>query len=112
MAKIRVLLANRPLMLREWLRELINSQSDMEVVGEESNAMGILRAVGEKAADVAIIALGESDEMPGVSSHLMAEYPHLVLLGISRTRDRIVLLRSLEADSRKILGAIRTAREP
>ena len=80
--KIRVLLANRPRMMREVVREIVESQQDMEVVGEVLNPVEVLVAVREAKPDAVILALKDSEE-PGLCSHLVAEYPNLTILGLA-----------------------------
>jgi len=82
--KIKILLANRPRMMRELVRELIERQKDeeMEVVGEVLDPLDILVAVREMEADAVILAMRDSEE-PGLCSHLLAEYPDLTIVGIA-----------------------------
>lgn len=80
--KIRILLANRPRMTRELLKEIMESQPDMEMVGEVLNPVDLLVAVRETEADAVILALQDSEE-PGLTSHLLAEYPDLTIVGLA-----------------------------
>lgn len=83
METVRVLLANRPRMLRESLLAVIEAHDDIEVEAVEPDPVEILAAVGRAAADVVVIALPESGEDPGLCSHLLAEYPDLRVLALS-----------------------------
>ncbi len=87
MGKIRILLANRPQMMRELVREMISRQNDMEVVGEVLNPVDLLVAVKEAEAHAVILALGDSGEM-GLCSHLLAEFPNLAVLGLASHGER------------------------
>ena len=81
--KIRILLANRPQMMRELVKNMINRQNDMEVVEDEVlDPLGLLMAVEEKKADAVIVAFEDSEE-PGLCSHLLGEYPNLTILGLT-----------------------------
>lgn len=82
MKKIRILLANRPQMMRELVRDMINRQNDMEVVGEVFNPVDLLVAVRESEADTVILALRDSPEV-GLCSHLLSEYPNLTIVGLT-----------------------------
>ena len=95
MKKIKVLLANRPQSLRESLRNLIYSQTDMEVVGEALEPVEILLMVGKTEADVVIVTLPNSDEDPGIYSHLFAEYPQLLIFAVSPELESALLYRQL-----------------
>ncbi len=113
---VRVLLANRPRMLRELLRKLIDRQGDMQVVGEELDPLALLLAVGERHADVVVLSLSESEEDPGLLSHLLSEYPKLVVLALSPVRERaclywlVVARRTLDSTGDEpLLAALRGA---
>jgi len=80
-------------MLRELLRSLIQRQADMEVMGEVLDPVELLLAVDETQADVVVVDLPESGEEPGICSHLLAEYPQLLVLALSPGRDRAILYR-------------------
>ncbi len=112
MKKIRVLLANRPRMMREVVKELIERQEDMEVVGEVLDPLGLLVAVRETEADAVILGVMDSEE-PGLCSHLLAEYPNLTILGLaSDGKTAFIRPRRQEIDDpseESILGALRHA---
>ncbi len=82
MKKIRILLANRPPMLLEIMKALVQRQEDMEVVGEILDPIGLLVAVREREADAVILTLKDCEE-PGLCSHLVAEYPNLIILSLA-----------------------------
>jgi DNA-binding NarL/FixJ family response regulator len=80
--KIRVLLANHPLMVPDAIRQLVVEQEDMELVGDCRGPMKILQETGRTKAD-AVILVQEGSEEPGLSSHLLAVYPDLTILNVS-----------------------------
>lgn len=80
-------------MLRELLRRLIDRQPDMEVVGEELDPLRLLLAVGERDAEVVVLTQPPAGGDPGLCSHLLSEYPRLVVLGLSPHGERAVLYR-------------------
>lgn len=82
MKKIRILLANRPPVILEVMRGMVQRQEDMEVVGVIQDPIGLLVAVREMEADAVILML-EDNEEPGLCSHLLAEYPNLTILGLA-----------------------------
>ena len=81
MNKIRVLLANHPMMIPDAIRQLVAEQEDMEVVGDCRGPMKILQETGRTKADAVILAQEGTDE-PGLCSQLLAVYPDLTILGI------------------------------
>jgi len=80
--KIRILLANRPPILLEVMREMVQRQEDMEVVGEILDPVGLLVAVRDLEADAVILTLKDYEE-PGLCSHLVTEYPNLIILSLA-----------------------------
>lgn len=82
MGKIRVLLANHPLMLPEAIREFLQEQDDMELVGDCRGPMTILQETGRTKADAVILA-HEGTHEPALCSQLLAVYPDLTILGVT-----------------------------
>ncbi len=82
MNKIRVLLANHPVMVPEAMRQLVEEQEDMEVVGDCRGPMKILQETGRAKADAVILAQEGSHE-PGLCSQLLAVYPDLTILSVT-----------------------------
>jgi DNA-binding NarL/FixJ family response regulator len=80
--KIRVLLANHPLMIPEAIRQLVAEQEDMELVGDCRGPMKILQEVGRTKADAVILAQ-EGADGPGLCSQLLAVYPDLTILEVA-----------------------------
>ena len=93
MEKLRILLANQPRMHRELLRQLITQQLDMDVVAEELDPVQLLLTVRQTEADVVVLTLPKSGEDPGLCSHLLSEYPNLVVLALSGVQDDASLYR-------------------
>ncbi len=79
---IRIILANRPQMMRELVRRMINRQNDMEIVGEVLNPVDLLVAVRETQADAVILAPNDARDM-GLGSKLLIEYPNLIIVGLA-----------------------------
>lgn len=80
--KIRILLANHPLMLPDDIRNLVEEQEDMEIVGDCRGPMKILQEAGRTKADAVILA-HEGTQEPGLCSQLLAVYPDLTILGVT-----------------------------
>ena len=81
MNKIRVLLANHPLMIPDAIRQLVEEQEDMELVGDCRGPMHILRETGRTKADAVILAY-EGMVEPSLCSQLLATYPDLTILSV------------------------------
>ncbi|MDH4084781.1 MAG: hypothetical protein OEV99_08635 [Nitrospira sp.] len=69
MDKIRVLLANQPLMMPDAVRQLVEEQADLELVGDCREAMHILQETSRATSD-AVIRIHEGCEESGLCSQL------------------------------------------
>ena len=79
--RIRVLLANHPLMVPDTIRQLVAGQEDMELVGDCRGPMKILQETGRTKADAVILAQEGRDE-PGICSQLLVAYPDLIIMSV------------------------------
>jgi DNA-binding NarL/FixJ family response regulator len=77
---IRVLLAV-PRVLRDTFAQALADADDVEVQGAGVDPMEILLATGDFRADVVVIVM-ERGKIPGIATHLVAEYPHVKVLGV------------------------------
>ena len=93
MNPIQVILAMESPMLRGILKDLIQQESDLEVAAEACDPVDLLLAVAETQADVVIHSWPASQEIPGICTHLLLEYPDLLLIGIPPNADHAVACR-------------------
>ncbi|MEU2930966.1 response regulator transcription factor [Streptomyces sp. NPDC007251] len=88
---IRVLLADDQALLRSAFRVLVDSEPDMEVVGEASDGAEAVRLAKEQAADVVLMDI----RMPGTdglaATRMISSDPSL-------TEVRVVILTTFEVD--------------
>jgi chemotaxis response regulator CheB len=84
---IRVLVANRPRLIRELLLETISDQPDIEVVGEVQNEADILVAVEQKRPDFLIVALDNPRSRPPVCATLLEKFPDMKILALAPERN-------------------------
>lgn len=88
---IRVLLADDQALLRSAFRVLVDSESDMEVVGEASDGAEAVRLAKEERADVVLMDI----RMPGTdglaATRMISEDPSLAHV-------RVVILTTFEVD--------------
>ena len=84
---IRVVVANRPRLMRELVLESLIEQPDIEVVGEIKDEDEIVDAVERMRPDVLLIALGESNQRPSLCDILLRRYPEMRILALAPERN-------------------------
>lgn len=82
MDKVRVLVANRPRLMREAVRTALSRHADLEVLGEIEDELEILPALERTQADCLIIAQEESDRPP-ICDVVFDKYPHMKILAVA-----------------------------
>lgn len=97
--KIKILMIDIPDEIHDALKELIQSQSNMEVVGEAFDPINLLLTINDTQADVVIMGVTQVDRVPGICTHLLAEYPDLLILTLSTQQHKAFLYqRSITRD--------------
>ena len=115
MKRIRVLVANRPRLMRELLLATIADQPDIEVIGEVSNEQELITAIEESQPDVLIVALDPREDRATQCGFLLGRYPKMRILALAPEENRgifywaIVDVRTkpLESSEAGILSALR-----
>jgi DNA-binding NarL/FixJ family response regulator len=114
-SEIKVLLVDDPRSRLDSVKNLIQSQEDLEVVRAVLNPVEILLEVTKISADVVIIGLLDIKDEPGIISHLLAEYPNLLIIAVSMTdnlahiyRQRISKDERFNISDDEILSAVRS----
>ena len=115
MKRVRVLVANRPRLMRELVLAVIADQPDIEVIGEVQDESALAEAVEEALPDVLILALNDADKQVVQCGFLLGRYPHMKILALAPEQNRglfywaIVDVRTkpLESSEAGILNALR-----
>ena len=115
MRRTRVLVANRPRLMRELVLAAITGQPDIEVVGEVSNENDLADAIEESQPDVLILALDASEPRQAQCGFLLGRHPQMRILALAPEENRgmfywaIVDVRTkpLESSEAGILNALR-----
>ena len=81
--KIKVLLANRPRLMRELLFATISDQPDIEIVGEIEQDADIEPFLDRAQPDFLVIAMTNSGERPSLCDHILERHPHVKILAIA-----------------------------
>jgi two-component system response regulator NreC len=98
MPKLRIFLADDHAVVREGLKTLVNSQDDMEVVGEADDGVGVWELARDCAADVVIIDIS-MPQLNGAQAtvQIKQQCPAIKVLALSVHEDTSYLRKLLEA---------------
>jgi DNA-binding NarL/FixJ family response regulator len=115
MNSIRVLVANRPRLMRELLLATISDQPDIEIVGEVQDESGVGGAVDQTHPDFLIVALERQDRLPDFCQAVLRSHPQIKIIAIASDRNSTVFywasLRvqssQIEASEAGVLNALR-----
>lgn len=115
MSKIRVLVANRPRLMRELVLATMAEQPDIEVVGEAHNDSEITELVDKTRPDFLIIALEDREQHPSLCGFLLGRYPRMRILAVSSGHEEStyywafvdIRSRAIPTSEEGILGAMR-----
>jgi DNA-binding NarL/FixJ family response regulator len=87
---IRVLVANRPRLMRETILTTFADQPDIEIVGEVTEDSEIMECVRRTLPNFVVIALDQPGRRPPVCDDLLREYPEVRVIAVAPTNDYIV----------------------
>jgi DNA-binding NarL/FixJ family response regulator len=112
---IRVLVANRPKLMRELIIETFVDQPDITVVGEVTEEAQIADRVQETSPDFLIIALDDPRERPAVCDEVLRMHPEVGVIAVAAHSNETVRYWAsfsihssvMEASEEAILAAIR-----
>lgn len=77
MKRVRVLVANRPRVMRDLVLAVIADQPDIEVIGEVQDESELAETVEEAQPDVLIVALDDADKQIVQCGFLLSRYPQM-----------------------------------
>jgi hypothetical protein len=89
-SSIRVLLANVPIPLAEWLARVLEDQKDIEIVDQPRGYVEMLLAA-QKGVDVVVLSVQEFQPLPGICSHLLSEFPDIKVLLLGMASEKAML---------------------
>jgi DNA-binding NarL/FixJ family response regulator len=117
--KNKILLVDDHPLVREWLANLINEQTDLQVCGEAINAPEAFELIGKTKPDIAIVDLSlEGGSGIELLKNIKAAHPGVATIVLSMHDETLYAERALRAGARgyimkreatkKILQAIRS----
>ncbi len=115
MKRVRVLVANKPRLMRELIVSTIADQPDIELVGEVATGEDLTEAVEQARPDVLILAMDDRDKYRVQCGFLLGRYPNMRILALAPEQNRAqfywavvdIRSKSLESSEAGILNAVR-----
>ena len=113
---IRVLVANRPRLMRELILTTFADQPDIEIVGEVGDESEISESVKRTLPNFVVIALDDPGRRPAICDELLREHPEVRVIAVAPEKNYIVYYwaslnihsNDIEASEEGILTAMRT----
>lgn len=120
MESIRVLVANRPRLMRELVMATISDQPDIEVVGEIQQETEVAGAVDRTQPNFLIVALDQHDRLPDFCRSILESHPQIKIIAIAPDRNSTVFYwaslrvqsNQIEASESGVLNALRGIAQP
>jgi hypothetical protein len=117
--RVKVLVANRPRLMKDLVLATIGDQPDIEIVGETEDDGELTELVERTRPDYLIIALEEPEARPGLRGFLLGRYPQMKILAVAPERNSgifywaFVDIRSMRVESSEqgILSVLRNKAE-
>jgi hypothetical protein len=113
---IRVLVANRPRLMRETILAMFADQPDIEIVGELDDDSEIMECVKRTLPNFVVIALDQPGRRPRVCDDLLREHPDVRVIAVAPAENYIVYYwvsldihsSNIEASEDGMLNALRS----
>jgi DNA-binding NarL/FixJ family response regulator len=115
----RILVANRPKLMRDVILTTFADQPDIEIVGEVSDEAEILSRVEATLPDLVVVALDESEGRPEICDRVLRVHPGMRIIAVASRQDRTICYWAsfdihsddIEASADGILSAVRKSAE-
>jgi chemotaxis response regulator CheB len=113
---IRVLVANRPRLMRETILTTFADQPDIEIVGEVADESEIFESVKKTLPDFVVVALDHPGERPPICDILLREHPEVRVIAVSQANNYVVYYwasldihsSNIEASEEGVLNVLRS----
>ena len=113
---IRVLVANRPRLMRELILTTFADQPDIEIVGEVGEESEISESIKRTLPDFVVIALDHPGTRPAICDELLREHPEVRVIAVAPEKNFVVYYwaslnihsNDIEASEEGILSAMRS----
>ena len=113
---IRVLIANRPRLMRELILATFADQPDIEIVGEVAEEADVLGSIEKNVPDVVVIAQDKLGHRPALCEQVLRQWPDVRVIAVAPHQNYLVHYwaaldihsHQIEASEEAILGILRT----
>jgi len=111
----RVLVANRPKLMRELILSTLADEPGIEIVGEVTDDGDIAESVRQVSPDLLLIELDEPSKRPQLCDELLRDHPELRIIAVASRQNCSVFYwasfdihsNEIEASEQGILNAVR-----
>ena len=112
---IRILVANRPKLMRELILNTLADEPGIQIVGEVSDESEIRERVNQTSPDLLLIALDEPAKRPAICDRLLRDHPDLRIIAVASQQNYSVFYwasfdihsSEIEPSEQGILNAVR-----
>lgn len=87
---IRILVANRPRLMRESILEALADQPDFEIVGEVGAESEIPEYVKKTLPNFVVIALDHPSRRPAICDEILREHPDVRVIAVAPEKNCVV----------------------
>jgi DNA-binding NarL/FixJ family response regulator len=113
--RVRVLVANRPRLMRELVLAVIADQPDIEVIGEVEDENQLVEMIEDAEPDILILTLDDADKRIAQCGFLLGRYPQMKIIALAPEKNRglfywatvDVRTKPLESSEAGLLSALR-----
>lgn len=110
----RVLVANRPKLMREVILATLADQPGIEIVGEVTEEAEILGRVQATLPDLLVVGLEENEQRPAICDRVLRDHPELRIIAVASRKNRTLYFwasfdihcADIESSAAGILGAV------
>lgn len=118
MAKVRVLVANRPRLMRELVVAVLSKQSNVEIIGEVEDESKITELVDRMRPDVLILGADHQQRRLSLGGFLLGRHPDMKILAVAECGNSAlywavvdIRCKAVETSEQGILRALRGCSE-
>jgi chemotaxis response regulator CheB len=113
--RVRVLVANRPRLMRELVLAVIADQPDIQVIGEVEDENQLTEMIEDAEPDILILTLDDADKRIAQCGFLLGRHPQMKIIALAPEKNRglfywatvDVRTKPLESSEAGLLSALR-----